>query len=190
VAERQVITAAARIEPDPGLVNLLDALADPRVARSVRRGAVSAAGNVVAAAARASTAYRRRTGQLAETVRVRTKPQGDEVQGFVIAGSRTAIYRRGRTVKGAAKGAVGYNVAYYAGWVERGTRPHFIPRTRVVGRSVAFGGRVFAQVRHPGAQPTRFMSKALIATQGALGGAMDAYMVRRLRRIEQRGKAG
>jgi hypothetical protein len=190
LAERHVLSAEARVQIDPDLERLLAALSDPRVARSVRRGAINAAGQVVAKTARA-TAPRGRSGQLRESVRVRTKLRGDDVEGFVFAGSRYTVYRKGRATKDAYKNADGsYNAAFYAAFVERGTRPHWIPRTRVFGQAVAFGGRVRTQVFHPGARPVRYMANALAQTQGRIGLAMDTYIARRLQRLQRSGKAG
>lgn len=191
MAEQYLMAAQARVEPDEDLTRLLEGLADARTARSVRRGAVNAAGQVVARQARSTALFRSRSGQLKESIRVRTKPRGDDVQGFVFAGSRSTVYARGRATKRSYKNDDGsYNVAFYAAFVERGTRPHWIPKTRVFGQGVAFGGRVFRQVRHPGARPTRFMAVALARSEGQLGATMDAYMGRRLQRLQRSGKAG
>jgi hypothetical protein len=189
VAERTFLAAGARVVPDPDLERLIDGLADARVARSIRRGAINAAAQVTARGARVTAGARVRTGQLRESIRVRTKVRGDDVEGFVFAGSRTTVYRAGRATKQSYKNANGsYNVAFYAAFVERGTRPHFIPKTRVFGRGVAFGGVVRQQVYHPGARPVRYMERALANTQPQIGGAMDQYMGRRLRRVARQGK--
>lgn len=187
MAKRPYVAAAARVEMDSDLERLLGGLSDPRVARSIRRGAVNVAAQITASAARV-TAPRGASGQLRESVRARTRARGDDVEGFVFAGSRRTVYRAGRATGAPYKDARGHNVAYYAGWVERGTRPHWIPKTRVLGRGVAFGGVVRSQVHHPGARPVRYMARALAGAQPRIGWAMDAYMERRLRRVAQQGR--
>ena len=191
MAEKHVLAAQARVEPDPELLRLIEGLANAKTARSVRRGAINAAGGVVAQYARQSTLFRSRSGQLKDSIRVRTKVAGEDVQGFVMAGSRYTVYRRGRATKQNYKNADGsYNAAFYAAFVEKGTKPHYIPKTKVFGTVVAFGGRVMRQVRHPGSRATRFMEVALARAEARIGPAIDDYMLRRLRRLQDKGKAG
>lgn len=188
MAERHVLAAGARVEPDPGLVRLLDALDDPRTARSIRRGAIAAGANVIARRARATTTFQSHSGQLRDSIRVRTKVRGDDVQGFVFAGSsRSTVFRRGRAVSGRYKVAGKYRVAFYAAFVEFGTRPH---RIDARGKALAFGGRAVRSVRHGGARARKYMQRALESGRGEAALAIDAYIERRLRRLEQRGKGG
>ena len=191
MAEKHVLSGQVTVALDEPLERMLDGLADPRVARSIRRGAINAAGQLVAQYARASTLFRSRTGQLKDSIRVRTKVRGEDVEGYTFAGSRYTVYRKGRATKQSYKNADGsYNAAFYAAWVERGTRPHLIPKTRVFGKAVAFGGRVLRQVMHPGSRATRFMQVAAARAEGRIPAAIDAYIGRRLLRLQKNGKAG
>jgi HK97 gp10 family phage protein len=86
-----------------------------------------------------------RKGLLRSTIRVtRGSKSGDDNRRdyYVVAGSRK-------------KGGGG---AFYAGFVERGTKPHEIKAR--AGGALVFGGHYASVVQHPGAKATHFMESA------------------------------
>lgn len=157
----------------PELERLLAGLDDPKVFRSIRRGAVRAAATVAASHARATAPYR--SGALKLSIRVRTKVRADDVIGLAIAGASSA-YRAGK------------RDAYYAAWVESGTKPHVIRAgDGLRGNAMVVGGRVLRVVRHPGTKPARYMRQAAERSAPLIGAAMDSYVARRIERLQQTG---
>lgn len=185
MAEKHVLAAGARVEIDAGLQRLLDGLSDDRTAQRIRRGAIAAGANVIARYARASSAFADRSGQLRASIRVRTKPRGDDIEGYVFAGSRSTVYRAGRAISGRYKSPGGYRAAYYAAFVELGTKSHVI-RARD-GGMLNLGGRLLRRVQHPGVRPRRFMQTALERGRAESIAAIDRYIARRIERLQASG---
>lgn len=166
----------------------------PKIAKNVARGSMRAAANVVREEARRlapeatpSSRNARRyggfRGALRKSIRVSTRSKGMQVSASVKAGDE---------------------VAYYARWVEYGTREHWIsvdPKVRksrwtrrgikvfsirTLNRMAARGSLkigtnyVGASVAHPGAKPKRFMRPALDTKAGAAIIAAGEYMKARL----------
>lgn len=177
------ISADLRVEPDPATVRLLEGLADDRIMRSIRRGGIRAAAAAVATKARAFAP--RRGGELAQSIRVRTRVRGDDVTGFVMAGTRAQVLGGGRVVI-RARSARRTNVAFYARFVEEGTQPHVIRAS--TGKALGIGGQAYASVRHPGARANPFMARAAQSGTAAAATAFDQYVDRRIERLQRTGK--
>lgn len=166
----------------------------PKIAKNVARGAMRAGANVVlhearrlapeaAPSARNARRYGGFRGALRKSLRVSTRSRGMQVTASVKSGDE---------------------VAYYARWVEYGTREHFItvdPKVRpsrwtrrgikiysirTLNRMAARGslkiGSAFvgSSVKHPGAKPRRFMRPALDTKAAAAVVAAGEYMKARL----------
>lgn len=130
-----------------------------KVAARLLRNALAAGAQIVETEALARVP--RRTGRLAETLRVRTSIQSSKglVHARVIAGN-------GRDV-------------FYAHMVEGGTKPHVIRVKRA--RELAVGGHgvgvVFRrEVQHPGAKARPFMVPALEAKAEEAVTAVATYL--------------
>ena len=143
-----------------------------QIERNIVRGALRASGKVMQAAAKS------RAPQAAPS-QVNAKQYGGRfgllADSIKINGARL---KKGRLVAGvSAGGAVkGGGDAYYAGWVEFGTKPHIIKARR--GGRLALGGR--KSVRHPGARKKPFMRPALNAAAQAAVLAFGNYVKGRL----------
>lgn len=149
-----------------------------QIERNVMRGALRAGVKVLQTGARARVSvapptrknarlYGGRRGLLRDSVRISVRVRGGRVVARVIAGGK---------VKGGG-------IAYYAGWVEKGTRPHVIRSTTGKGLAISTGGGspVFAsQVQHPGARPHPFMTPTFDAEHPEAIRAAAAYIRTRL----------
>ena len=140
---------------------------------NVKRGALGAAGKVIAAQAKinaptglpstsGAVKYGGRVGLLRDSVRVKTwiTPEG-EVFGSVKAGGK---------VNGAS--------AYYAWWSEYGSAAHAIKAKN--SKSLHFGNSFATSVSHPGTAPKPWMRPALDATRDAAIQAFNEYANKRL----------
>ena len=141
------------------------------IERKLLRGALRAGQKVVADMARdrapsaepSSTAaqkYGAVTGALRSSIRVSARARGGNIVASVKAGNRAA---------------------YYAGWVEFGTRPHTIEAKD--GGAISFGGKEYKRINHPGAQARPYMRPALdwaASNNSAPFQAVAAYLQRRL----------
>lgn len=123
-----------------------------KIQRNVMRGALRAGAAAILPAAR--SAIRSQDGVLADSLKTRTALRGG------VATAR--VYTR----------------AFYARFVEYGTRPHTITAKNRKGLSV--GGLFFQSVDHPGARPRPFMRPALDQNAGAAVQAAAAYIKERL----------
>lgn len=159
------------------LQRVLDTL-PAAIERNIMRGALRAGAKVFerSAKARAPVApptdvnrrlYGGRRGLLRDSVRVSVRARAGRLLARVIAG-------------GKAKGG---GIAYYAGWVEKGTKPHTITAKRakalVVGGS---SGRAWSahSVQHPGARPNPFMTPAFDESHQQALVAVREYIRNRL----------
>jgi len=90
---------------------------------------------------------------------------------------RASVFNRRRNVIGYV--TIGNDEAYYARFIEAGTRPHFItPSTR---RALVIGGRLYGRVRHPGIKPRHPMLYAVNAAKSAVIDALEDGIARRLK---------
>lgn len=163
-----------------GLRELHDALQTlpAKIERNVMRGALRAGAKVLQAGARARVSvapptrrnerlYGGRRGLLRDSVRISLRVRGGRVVARVIAGGK---------VKGGG-------IAYYAGWVEKGTRPHVIRSVSGKGLAISTGGGspVFvSQVQHPGARAHPFMTPTFDAEHPEAIRAAATYIRARL----------
>lgn len=127
---------------------LLDQL-PANIEKKVMRGALRAGQKVVLDQAR--QAVHNVSGDLAQSLRIKTSARGGKVSATVVAGNAKA---------------------YYARMVEFGTASHLIKPKK--GRALAFGGREYASLRHPGAKKKPFMRPALDAAAGEGSAAFEA----------------
>lgn len=121
-----------------------------KIARRILNKALRSGGAVYQHRARANLANHIRSGRLAESIRV------------------SLSRRRGVTTLRIRAGGKGkWGDAFYAGFVELGTKPHLIkPKRR---RSLFLSGIFRELVNHPGAQAVEFMGDAYQeATQQAI----------------------
>ena len=160
------------------LQKVLDSL-PANIERNVMRGALRAGSLVFQREARArvhdaepSDTNRRlhggRRGLLRDSVRVLVTFKNGQLK---------AITRAGGKVKSGGD-------AYYASWVEKGTKPHTIKakQAKSLFTGTGSGGRSWTvtQVQHPGAKPRPFMTPAFDAgAQGAVV-AVREYVRKRL----------
>lgn len=165
-----------------------------KLKNNIMRGAVRAGATVIADEARRLVPTR--SGQLKHSIRLKTIPTKTGVTATVSVGSRDTVYRKGRTTKTPYKrlttgGRVQYSVAYYAYWVEFGTKPHKIKARNAKALTVpgAFTRAPFRKsVMHPGAKAGPFMNNAARNKgQAALQRAVD-YAVDRINGLNQGGK--
>lgn len=130
------------------------------IERNVLRGALRAAGNVIAAAARANVdRLAHPTGVLKKSIRVsmRVRSRAGWVNANVKAGDK---------------------VAYYAHMVEFGTARHWIkPKNR---KSLFFAGLAREVVDHPGARARPFLRPAFDSQAATAMEAMADYIRNRL----------
>lgn len=150
-----------------------------RLEANVMRGGMRAGGNVIAKLAKSLAPeaepndenrrlYGGRRGLLRATIRVRVS------------------LKRGRiTVRVVAGGKVGNADAYYATWVEKGTKAHTIRTVHARGLGIDGGhggasGWTVAEVHHPGAAPEPYMEPALDQGSSAAVQAVAAYVRKRL----------
>lgn len=117
------------------------------------------------------------TGRLRDSIRVTTRLKGGRVIAAITAGGRSGAKK---VMQGRRGLRVGYELAYYASWVEYGTAAHKI-LPRKPGGFLSIGGKLFVRgVEHPGAKPKPFMRPALQAKAQAAVLATANAMKRRL----------
>ena len=142
-----------------GLIELQRALqALPvRIEKNVMRGAVNAGGQVFRKEARANVPVK--SGDLRKSIRVsvRVSTKAGVIDGTVKAGDRKA---------------------FYAHMVEFGTQRHIIKARK--GGMLNIGGRLVAQVDHPGARAKPFMRPAFDKGSNASVQAFADYIRKRL----------
>lgn len=131
-----------------------------KVERNVLRGAMRAAAKVPLAAAQADVPVEtggKHPGALKASLKIKTSSRGGIVKAVVAAGGKSA---------------------FWALWVERGTKPHEIkPKAR---KSLFFAGLMKEIVQHPGAKANPFMLNALTKNVQAALDAAGAYIRNRL----------
>lgn len=144
-----------------GLLDLQRALQDLplKIERNVMRGAVNAGGQVFRREARANVPIK--SGDLRNSIRVsvRVQSKAGTVEGTVKAGNKRA---------------------FYAHMVEYGTQAHIIKAKR--GGMLRIGGKLIAQVQHPGARAKPFMRPAFDAGAQKSVDAFAEYIRNRLPR--------
>ena len=159
------------------LQKVLDGL-PVRFEKSVVRGALKQAGNVVRDEAKKLVPVR--TGKLRKTIRVsEQRPKGGALAVHVTAGAAKDAKKGGKK-KGAKESG-----AFYAAWVERGTQPHAIAATTAKALSIGNGGGsgrpwTAATVNHPGAKSTPFMTPAIDIARRPAMEAFVKYVKQRL----------
>lgn len=149
------------------------------IERNVMRGALRAGSLVFQREAQArinnappnkrnAQRYGGRIGLLRQSVRISVAVRNGVVRAFVKAGGK---------VKGGG-------LAYYASWVEKGTKPHVIKVKQAKGLAIggAATGRSWtvAQVNHPGAKPHPFMVPAFDVGSRPAVIAVREYIRKRL----------
>jgi HK97 gp10 family phage protein len=179
-----------------GLDELKRTLADlPRkIQRNIMRSAVRAGATVIADEARRLVPVR--FGQLKHSIRIKAGLTKTGAIATVSVGSRDKVFRKGRPTKSpykrlTAEGAVQYSAAYYAHFVEFGTKPHAIKAKRAKALTVpgSFARAPFRKsVMHPGAKANPFMRTAASSkAQAALQAAVD-YAIERINGLNGGGK--
>lgn len=156
-----------------------------KVASSISRSAISAAGKDVAEAARSRVPVE--TGNLKRSISVRTLRLGRTGYAAKVGPMKRKF--RGRVEIGA--GTFGSLTQIADGWyghlVEFGTAPHLIPKRG--SKVVKVNGKlVRGPVQHPGTPPRPFMRPAWQATKGQLVHKMGRVMWRRIEREARKAK--
>jgi HK97 gp10 family phage protein len=143
------------------LQKYLDTLPN-KIQNNIMRGALRAGSRVIALEARTRVVERSR--RLAKSVRYNTTrdPSRTKVVGYVRAGGKG---KQGRTMG-----------AFYAKFVEYGTRPHVIKAKKPGG----LFGKGIMQVNHPGAKMKPFMRPAMDSKAQAAVTEMRDYVRKRL----------
>lgn len=142
------MTLEANISGLSDLQALLDKL-PANIEKKVMRGALRAGQKVILEQAR--QAVHSVSGDLADSLRIKTGARRGRVTATVVAGNAKA---------------------YYARMVEFGTAAHLIKPKK--GKALVFGGREYASLRHPGAKKKPFMRPALDAAAGEGSQAFEA----------------
>lgn len=71
-----------------------------------------------------------------------------------------------KRLKSSVRIRVGSKEAFYAPWLEYGTRPHVIrPKKRGTKKALTIEGGIFARARHPGIQPRPFLRRSMDETR-------------------------
>jgi HK97 gp10 family phage protein len=139
------------------LQKMLERLA-PDIEKKVMRGALRAGQKQVLEQARA--AVHPISGDLAKSLRIKTRAKGGCVSATLVVGNKTA---------------------YYAHMVEFGTAPHFIrPKGK---KSLFFAGLTKEVINHPGARKKPFMRPAFdqaASGESAAFEAVKAYLAKRI----------
>lgn len=144
--------------PVVGLAELLRNLNQlpDKIQRKVAFGALRASAAVVVRAAKGAAPAR--SGMLKRSIKASSVKLGRKgpVLLVVIGGKRKRTDRK-------TKEKITED-AYYARWVELGTKAHEI---NTAFGPLAFGGRLYKKVRHPGARATHFFEKAIDSSTDA-----------------------
>ncbi len=151
-----------------GLENLQAALEalPANIEKNFMRGALRAGGKEIEQEAKALVPVK--SGKLRSTIRTSTGSRGGKVFARVLAGDR----RKGG--------------AFWAGFVERGTKAHEIkPKNRA---SLFIAGLLRQIVKHPGARASHFMERAAEGRERAAVQAVANYLKDRLARFKVRGR--
>lgn len=113
----------------------------PKMERNFLRGAMRAGAKVPLAEIRANVPVEhtgKHPGALKDSIKLRTSARGSIIKATIAIGGKTA---------------------FWAGWVEQGTKPHDIKPKRVA--SLFFAGLLRLIVHHPGAKAHPFAGPAL-----------------------------
>lgn len=116
------------------------------------------------------------SGRLAKSIRISTRSRRGTVTAKVIAGGRDSRKQVIRNASGRVK--VAYDTAFYAQWVEFGTKAH-----RIVAKgkgALILGGRYVKSIKHPGSQPKPFLRPALDSKARQAVVAAAQYIKQRL----------
>lgn len=161
-----------------GLAEMQKVLAEMplKLEKSVVRGALRQAANVVRDAARALVPVR--SGKLRKNIEiVEQNPKSGQLGVNVTAG-HLKVGKKG------GKKPDNKDVAFYASWVEKGTKPHDIKVVQAKGLSIGRGGSgrswTSTQVHHPGAKAKPFMTPAVDVSHQPAVLAFGKYVKKRL----------
>lgn len=142
---------------------------------NVLRGALREGARVVEAAAKANVPVD--TGRLRDSIRVKAMLRKGRVIASVTAGGRSGKKKVLTSRSGRLR--AGYEMAFYARWVEYGVAAHkIIPRK--AGGFLSFGDVFARSVEHPGFSPKPFMRPALNSNAQEATMAAARYIKRRL----------
>lgn len=142
---------------------------------NILRGALREGAKVVEADAKARVPED--TGRLKESIRVSTRLKKGRVVASIYAGGRSGAKKVMPRKGGGLR--VGYELAFYAMWVEYGTAAHKI-LPRKPGGFLSIGGNFVRGVEHPGTKPRPYMRPALEAKAQEAVLAAANYMKQRL----------
>jgi HK97 gp10 family phage protein len=171
-------SSEARIKGLAELQKVLEQL-PAAVERNIMRGALRAGAKVFLreAQSRAPVAppnernarlYGGRRGLLRDSLRLSVGAKNGVITAKVVAGGK---------VKGGG-------IAYYAGWVEKGTKPHLIKAVHARALSIGTGSNrrwTTAVIQHPGARPNPFMTPTFDLSHRDALIAVREYVRRRLK---------
>jgi HK97 gp10 family phage protein len=160
-----------------------------KVEKNILRSALRQGANVIRTEAKALVPVK--TGMLYKSIRVSVRYKRGRVTASIKAGGTGGPYK---TVESRPDGSVKitYNDAYYARFVEFGTKPHYVRSEKtkammLVPNKVASSGFAKRLVitsetgkMHPGANPKPFMRPALDASSGSAIEAIVAQIRARL----------
>ena len=94
-----------------------------------------------------------------------------------------SIKRKGKFRNGTARVMIGVKKEAHYGltYVERGTKPHRIPK-RGTAR-LKFGGGVFSSVNHPGARPKPWFERAFVRSKDEMVDKMSATLRKKILQV-------
>jgi HK97 gp10 family phage protein len=124
----------------------------------------------------ASKVMRGAMSEAAELLKNEVKARVPVKTGALRDSVRASVFNRKKTVVGYV--TLGNEKAYYARFIESGTKAHWIePSTK---RALLIGGKFYGRVRHPGIKPRRPLWFAVYAAKPAVIDALEAGIARRL----------
>tara|TARA_B100001063_G_scaffold247320_1_gene292620 strand:+ start:11933 stop:12382 length:450 start_codon:yes stop_codon:yes gene_type:complete len=104
----------------------------------------------------ANKVVRRGVSKMAQVVRKEMRRNAPRRTGQL---NKELRYKVSRDRQGGFTAQVGaFNKAYYAAFLENGTKPHKIPKKK--GAKVVLNGRVVQNINHPGTKGSKFISKS------------------------------
>ncbi len=145
-----------------------------KMEKNVLQGALRAGAKVIADEAKLRVP--KKTGRLRDSIRISARSQRGTVTATIRAGGRDSRKRVVKSATGRTK--VQYDQAFYATWVEFGTKAH---RIKARGKGMYFGGSWYKSVKHPGARPQPFMRPALDGKARDATVAAGRYIADRLK---------
>lgn len=158
-----------------------------KIQNNIMRGALRAAGNVIADEARRRVPAR--SGQLKASIRTSVRPMKLGIVASVKAGDRFRVFKgKGSVNKKVAYrtarsgGGFNYHAPFYAHFVEFGTKPHLIKPRHGKRLFFAVASKVVSvpMVKHPGAAPRPFLGPAFNAKWRDALQVVEDYLAKRL----------